>query len=389
MARDRFGEKPLYYGWVGGAFVFGSELKAFRQCQGFPNPVDRDVLALYVRYNYVPAPYSIYQNIFKLEPGCLLRISANATKYPPSFVPKAPAGDKDFLLDRWWSLESKVISGAQNQITDEREAIDLLQSKMAEAVRIQSIADVPLGAFLSGGIDSSCIVALMQEHASHTVKTFTIGFEEEEFNEADDAKAVAQNLGTNHAELYVSSSDALEIIPHLPQLYDEPFADSSQIPTHLVCRMARSKMKVALSGDGGDELFGGYNRYFWARRIWSKVAWLPRPLRTGLGKVIRAIPPNYWDNLASPINACLPSRRRLDLVGDKGHKLAARLENVQDFDDLYQSLVSSEWQNTADVVLSSREPQTLLDERSSKPGLAFHEHRMMYWDAMTYLPDDI
>ena len=189
-------------------------------------------------------------------------------------------------------------------------------------------------------------------------------------------------------ELYVSSSDALDMIPNLPQLYDEPFADSSQIPTHLVCRQARSQMKVALTGDAGDELFGGYNRYFWAERIWNKISWLPQPLRSGLASVINSISPASWDFMASPVNACLPAQRRFFLLGDKIHKLASRLRNVHDLDDLYMSLVS-EWRDPASVVIGSQEPETLLADRSQKQGRTEHQHRMMYWDAMTYLPDDI
>jgi asparagine synthase (glutamine-hydrolysing) len=388
LARDRFGEKPLYYGWVNGAFVFGSELKAIQRFPGFANPIDRDVLALYMRFNYVPAPHSIFQNIFKLEPGCLLTVGTNVTRHSLASTPSAPMSDKGFTLSRWWSLESIVAGGAQNQIYDEFEAIEMLESALKESIRLQSIADVPLGAFLSGGVDSSCIAALMQAHSDSPVKTFTIGFEEDGFNEAVYAKAVAKHIGTEHVELYMSSSDALSIIPDLPQLYDEPFADSSQIPTHLVCRQARSEMKVALSGDAGDELFGGYNRYFWAQRIWSKVSWLPQPIRSGIARAISLIPPGSWDILANPVNACLPTHRRFSLLGDKAHKLASRLQYVRDLDDLYLSLVS-EWQDPADVVIGAREPGTFLDDRTSKPGRAEHEHRMMYWDSMTYLPDDI
>lgn len=388
LARDRFGEKPLYYGWVNGTFIFGSELKALRRFPGFANPIDRDVLALYMRFNYVPAPYSIFQNIFKLEPGCLLTVGTNATRHSPGSTPTAPMSDKDFILSRWWSLESIVTNGAQNQIRDEFEAIEMLESALKESIHLQSIADVPLGAFLSGGVDSSCIVALMQAHSDSPVKTFTIGFEEGGFNEAVYAKAVAQHLGTEHVELYMSSSDALSIIPDLPQLYDEPFADSSQIPTHLVCRQARSQMKVALSGDAGDELFGGYNRYFWAQKIWNKVSWLPQPIRSGLANAISLVSPSSWDILARPVNACLPPHRRFSLLGDKAHKLASRLRNVHDLDDLYFSLVS-EWRDPANVVVGAQEPETLLNDRNQRPGRAEHEHRMMYWDAMTYLPDDI
>ena len=388
LVRDRFGEKPLYYGWVGGAFVFGSELKALRKCKGFSNSVDRNVLALYMRYCYVPAPYSIYQNIYKLEPGCLLSISIGATKNPPSSAPKVSKSNKEFSLERWWSLDALVSESAQHQIMDEGEAIDMLETRLAEAIRLQSIADVPLGAFLSGGVDSSTIVALMQKHSSRPVKTFTIGFEEEGFNEAVYAKAVAKHLGTEHIELYISPSDGLSIIPNLPQLYDEPFADSSQIPTHIVCRQARSEMKVALSGDAGDELFGGYNRYFWAKRIWSKVSWLPRPLRLKLADSLRMISPANWDILAGLASTCIPGRKRMALLGDKVHKLASRLRNVRDLDDLYLSLVS-EWSDPASVVRDAQEPLTLLNDRSTKPGRSDHEHRMMYWDSMTYLPDDI
>lgn len=388
LARDRFGEKPLYYGWVNGAFVFGSELKAIRKFPGFSNPVDRNALSLYLRFSYVPSPHSIYQDIYKLEQGCILTIATDSTSQPPSSVLKIPTSKNTISLDRWWSLDSTITAATQQLITDETEAIDRLESALVDSIKLQSIADVPLGAFLSGGVDSSCIVALMQAHSAGSVKTFTIGFEEEGFNEAGFAKNVATHLGTQHVELYVSSSDALDMIPNLPQLYDEPFADSSQIPTHLVCRQARSQMKVALTGDAGDELFGGYNRYFWAERIWNKISWLPQPLRSGLASVINSISPASWDFMASPVNACLPAQRRFFLLGDKIHKLASRLRNVHDLDDLYMSLVS-EWRDPASVVIGSQEPETLLADRSQKQGRTEHQHRMMYWDAMTYLPDDI
>jgi asparagine synthase (glutamine-hydrolysing) len=388
LIRDRFGEKPLYYGWVNNAFVFGSELKALRNFPGFTNPIDRDVLALYMQFNYVPAPYSIFQNIFKLEPGCLLTIDTSATQGSSNSVPRVPMSRKGFTLSRWWALESIVTAGAKNQIHDDIEAVEILESRLKESIRLQSIADVPLGAFLSGGIDSSTIVALMQANSNRPIKTFTIGFEEDGFNEAVYAKAVAGYLGTEHVELYMSSSDALSIIPDLSQLYDEPFADASQIPTHLVCRQARSEMKVALSGDAGDELFGGYNRYLWAQRIWNKISWLPQPIRSGLAKAIGLISPDSWDILARPANACLPAHRRFRLLGDKAHKLAARLRDVHDLDDLYLSLVS-EWRDSTNIVIGARESETLLDDRTPKPGREEHEHRMMYWDSMTYLPDDI
>ena len=349
LARDRFGEKPLYYGWVNGAFVFGSELKALRAYPGFANPVSREALALYMRFTYVPAPHSIYQGIYKLEPGCLLSVCGQPPKMADFQPLRPPATGQGITLRRWWSLADVVEAGAKNQIVDEQEALTALEARLGDAVRLQSLADVPLGAFLSGGVDSSAIVALMQRQATQPVKTFTIGFEEAGFDESQHARAVAQHLGTLHTELFVTAAEARDVIPRLPAMYDEPFADSSQIPTHLVCHAARQHVTVALSGDAGDELFGGYNRYFWGPRIWRRLAWLPYPARQALGKAISSLPVAGWDALGAPLNALLPGTRGIARVGDKAHKLAARLRGVQNMDDLYLSLVS-EWQDPAQVV---------------------------------------
>jgi asparagine synthase (glutamine-hydrolysing) len=257
LARDRFGEKPLYYGWVNGAFVFASELNAIRRHPGFDNPVDRPALALYTEYACVPAPYSIYQHVYKLEPACVLTMPLGAVRRVPAGAPFAPTDDAGFRIARYWSLVNIAAEGMSDPIRSEQEAIRGLEAVLAEAVRLQSMADVPLGAFLSGGLDSSLIVALMQAQASRSVRTFTIGFEEEAFNEARHAGAVARHLGTEHEELYVSAQQARDVIPSLPDIYSEPFADSSQIPTYLVSKIARRHVTVALSGDGGDELFGG------------------------------------------------------------------------------------------------------------------------------------
>jgi asparagine synthase (glutamine-hydrolysing) len=423
LARDRFGEKPLYYGWattasnVASAFVFGSELKALRAYPGFANPVSREALALYMRFTYVPAPHSIYQNIFKLEPGCMLSIDTSESlpqagklieaAHVPN-VPAAPlanlrppAAQGGLRIQRWWSLASVVEAGAHNQIRSEDEALETLEQRLKDAVRVQSLADVPLGAFLSGGVDSSCIVALMQEQASSPVKTFTVGFEEAGFDESPYARAVAEHLGTEHNALFVSAKQAQSVIADLPTMYDEPFADSSQIPTHLVCKAARQQVTVALSGDAGDELFGGYNRYFWGPRIWSRLAWLPYPARQALGSAIRAVPTAGWDALSRPVNALLPASKNFARAGDRAHKLAARLGGVHNLDELYNSLVS-EWQDPAEVVKGEgggrggerggllREPASML---SSDPwpaaGAEQHQLRMMYRDSVTYLPDDI
>ena len=407
LARDRFGEKPLYYGWAGSgaskAFVFGSELKALRAFPGFSNPVCRQALAQYMRFTVVPAPRSIYQGIYKLEPGCMLTIIGA----PPVEAPTQPlsplAVHGSLSVRRWWSLADMVQAGTKNQLTDEVEAVQQLEQRLADAVRLQSLADVPLGAFLSGGVDSSAIVALMQQQATRPVKTFTVGFEESGFDESPHARAVAKHLGTDHSELFVKAAETQSIIAQLPAMYDEPFADSSQIPTHLVCRAARQHVTVVLSGDAGDELFGGYNRYFWGPRIWAKLAWLPYPLRQALGSAISAIPISGWDALSRPLNAMLPGGKGISQAGDKAHKLAARLDNVRNMDDLYLSLVS-EWQDPASVVrsetgLSSHGRKNEKDKRDCDSSVTINNflipenlnsvERMMYRDSMTYLPDDI
>ena len=392
LARDRFGEKPLYYGWVNGAFVFGSELKALRAYPGFANPVSREALALYMRFTYVPAPHSIYQGIYKLEPGCLLSVCGQP-EIMADFQPlRPPATLEGITLRRWWSLADVVEAGAQQPIMDEQAALAALEDRLSEAVKLQSLADVPLGAFLSGGVDSSAIVALMQRQATQPVKTFTIGFEEAGFDESPHARAVAQHLGTLHTELFVTAAEARDVIPRLPAMYDEPFADSSQIPTHLVCHAARQHVTVALSGDAGDELFGGYNRYFWGPRIWRRLAWLPYPARQALGRAISSLPVAGWDALGMPLNALLPGTSGIARVGDKAHKLAARLRGVQNMDDLYLSLVS-EWQDPAQVVRGVsgpvNEPPGLLADPLPAVGVEDATLRMMYRDSMTYLPDDI
>jgi asparagine synthase (glutamine-hydrolysing) len=276
-----------------------------------------------------------------------------------------------------------VQRGLAAPVRDEREAADLVDLALRDAIRLQSVADVPLGAFLSGGIDSSTVVALMQAQSSGRSRTFTIGFDEAGFNEAAHAKAVAAHLGTDHTELYVSAGQARDVIPRLPRLYSEPFADSSQIPTHLVSQMARRSVTVALSGDAGDELFGGYNRYFWGRRIWSKVSWLPGPARRALGYGIRRFPESAWNSVGA-----LPGVSRVARLGEKAHKLADRLQAVDSPDDLYRSLVT-EWAPGTGIVPGARRLSTRLDDANLVEGVSEPEHRMMAWDTATYLPDDI
>jgi asparagine synthase (glutamine-hydrolysing) len=373
LARDRLGEKPLYYGWQNGVFLFGSELKALKAHPDFTPNVDRDALALFLKHCYVPAPYSIYRGILKLRPGMLLKLNEHGPEETVAY----------------WSMDEAVAAGRADPFTGtETEAVALLDGTIADAVSLQRVADVPLGAFLSGGVDSSTVVALMQAQSKRPIKTFTIGLREHGYNEAEHAKAVARHLGTDHTELYVTPDEARAVIPLLPDLYDEPFGDSSQIPTHLVSRLARQQVTVSLSGDGGDELFGGYNRYFWGDRIWRKVAWMPQPLRRMSGRLITSVPVKAWNGSYSILGNAVPRGLRIARLGDKLHKLADRMSTVKDIDDLYCSLVS-EWTHPTDVVIGAHETTTLLSDRTAWPSGLAPEHRMMYLDTMTYLPDDI
>lgn len=409
LTRDRFGEKPLYYGWTGdsgdnsSSFVFGSELKALRAFPGFSNEVSRQALSLLMRFTYVPTPYSIFERIFKLEPGCLLTIKAE-TILISSFqdLPLRPGSNHGgLIMHRWWSLAGVVEAGVKDPIKSEHQAIDLLERQLKESVKLQSLADVPLGAFLSGGVDSSTVVALMQSNNTTPINTFTIGFEEAGFDESPYAKAVAMHLNTNHTDMFVTSKEAQNIIPQLPLIYDEPFADSSQIPTHLVSKLAKNQVTVALSGDGGDELFGGYSRYFWASRIWSRLDWMPYSARSILGSAINLVPYYAWDNLARPISSMFENTKNVARIGEKAHKLASRLRGVRNLDDLYLNLVS-EWQDPSLVVKmegtkmlnisanqNSFELPCLINDSLPSVGTEQHQLKMMYRDSMTYLTDDI
>jgi len=370
LARDRLGEKPLYYGWQSGVFLFGSELKALKQHPAFKGEVDREALVLYLRYCCIPAPRSIYQGIHKLAPGTLLQVHVSGPQLPEA-VP-------------FWSLKDVVEHGQRNLFEgSDTEAVAELEAKLLDAVSLQQIADVPLGAFLSGGIDSSTIVAMMQAKSTRPVRTFTIGFQEAGYNEAEQAKAIARHLGTDHTELYVTPAQAQAVIPRLATLYDEPFADSSQIPTYLVSQMAREHVTVSLSGDAGDELFGGYNRYAWA----TKILQHPRFLRRLLAHGLTALSPSVLNRLCRTLAPVLPKSTRFALPGDKAHKLASIL-GMESGAAIYRGLVST-WPAPADVVLGSEEPATLLDDPAAWATVAAFEHRMMYLDAMSYLPDDI
>lgn len=377
LVRDRLGIKPLYYGYVEKTFLYGSELKALCAYPKFAPGIDRGALALQMRHNYIPQPYSIYQGIQKLPPGCILSIKANGS------VPYEKAAPKSY-----WSAKEIAEQGEAEPFTGtEQDAVKQLDALLRDAVGLRMVADVPLGAFLSGGIDSSTVVALMQAQSTRPVKTFTIGFYEDNYNEARQAKAVAAHLGTDHTELYVTPEEAQAVIPKLPVLFDEPFSDMSQIPTYLISALARQQVTVSLSGDGGDELFGGYNRYFMGRSIWTKVRWMPQPARRagawGLGRVKIAT----WNRFFSAADRFLPPRMRFRLPGDKMHKLAEVLA-VKHSQQFYEYLVSH-WKRPDDLVVGAHEPPTVLNEPSEWAELPEFSQRMMFLDLISYLPDDI
>ncbi len=384
LIRDRVGEKPLYYGWSNQVFFFGSELKSLRAYKGFNNLVDRNALSLYMQYMYVPTPYSIYENIYKLEPGCILQIDKKCILSPPEIAPSFSFRSYGITLKQWYSLSDVAKNGQSDLIQDEIYATELLEKTLLNSVSSQLITDVPIGAFLSGGIDSSIIVSLMQKLKSSPVKTFTIGFEDSNFNEAIYAKKVAKHLGTDHYELYVKASDTYSVIPKLPYLYDEPFADSSQIPTFLVSQLAREHVTVCLSGDAGDELFGGYNRYLWGKSVWNKLNLVPLGLRKNLGHIMQKIPTSVWDSAGY----FLPNKYSVVSVGDKVHKMAHRLKVVNSLDDMYHSLVNEGFKGE-DLIISSNPLDVKVNNPSIVSGISESEHRMMLWDSISYLPDDI
>lgn len=373
LARDRLGEKPLYYGWQGDYFLFGSELKALKASPAFHAEIDRDALCLYMRHAYIPAPHSIYQGIAKLMPGCILSVSL--TQPQPQ-------------IHAYWSTLDIAQRGVTSTFTGTPEsAVSKLEILLSDAIKQQMMADVPLGAFLSGGIDSSTIVALMQAQSARPVKTFSIGFHEDLYNEAQHAKIVARHLGTDHTELYVTSDECMQVIPRLPDLYDEPFSDSSQIPTFLVSQLARQKVTVSLSGDAGDELFAGYNRYQLTANTWAKLSHIPRPIRQWTANAITRVSPASWNRIASVLKFIIPAFGQWANTGDKLHKGAGVMAS-RNTAELYRNMISH-WHYPADVVMGGTEPLTLMTRQL--PGLHHLNkiERMMVLDLLTYLPDDI
>ena len=369
LARDRVGIKPLYWGMTpDGVLLFGSELKALRCHPSWRGEVDRDALALFMRFSYVPAPHSIYRNTWKLEPGSMLTYVNGAEP----------------TIERYWDLRAIAESGAADLAPGtDAERIEMLEHLMRRSVRNEMVADVPLGAFLSGGIDSSLVTALMQAESTRPVKTFTIGFNSERFNEATHAAAVAKHIGTDHTELYVSDEAVRDVIPNLPVWYDEPLADSSQIPTYLVSRLAREHVTVALSGDGGDELFAGYPRYRWAQQLHRVMSPMPPFLRRSAGAVLGALP----EALAAGVVSLIPKRDRPRRPAQSLKKLG-RLFSDSAPSEFHRQMVSF-WNDPEDVVIGAHEPPSLPSDPALAKAFPNLAERMMLSDALIYLPDDI
>lgn len=373
LARDRMGEKPLYYGWAGRDFVFASELKAIKAHPNFRGRIDRTALAAFMRYSNVPAPLAIFEGVYKLPPANTLSLSAkdiNERTLPSTRC--------------YWSLTDIAVAGSRRPLDiSDNEAIETLDSMLGTAIAHQMTADVPVGAFLSGGVDSSTVAALMQHQSRAPIRTFSIGFDEIDYNEAPYAKAIAAHLGTQHTELYVSAADMLSVVPKLPTIYDEPFADSSQVPTYLVSQLASHHVKVCLSGDGGDELFGGYNRYSWGAKLWKLIGVVPPALRRSLAKGITSMPAKRWDGLLKSFRPVLPKMLRQRAVGDKLHKLA-RIIDKGSSTEIYESFVTL-WPEENIVIGATRRPSA--PENDNQP--LDLVQRMMLLDSLRYLPDDI
>ncbi len=375
LVRDRFGEKPLYYGWAGRHLAFGSELKALRRVPGFVAEVDGDAVALYLRHNCIPAPHTIYRGVAKLQPGQRVAFGVGSQ---PGALPEPHA---------YWSARDAIEFARQRPLdVPAGEMADRLEEALGASVGARMVADVPVGAFLSGGIDSSVVVALMQRHSSHRVRTFTIGYADRAFDESGDAAAVAAHLGTDHTPLRVGDDAALDLVPRIPEIWDEPFGDVSAVPMHLVSRLARTDVTVALSGDGGDELFAGYNRHAWLQRLWARAAPLPDPVRRMAGSALLALPPALVDGVARA-SEVLPGRMQVRNPTSKVAKVGKVL-SASGPEDAYLALVSL-WDDAESMVTGAGANASLASRPSEWPDLDGITEQMLWLDLVGYLPDDI
>ncbi len=380
LLRDRLGIKPLYYGFgdVDGKHVllFASELKAMRAYPGFAPAIDHNTLTLLLRHTYIPAPYCIYRGLAKLPPGCMIAFACGSTSAPDGARPQP-----------YWSYGEVAEQGESEPFVGSPEEAQFeLEKLLRESIRLRMVADVPLGAFLSGGVDSSTVVALMQAQSTRPVKTFTIGFLEADFNEATHARRVAEHLHTDHHELVVTPEEARAVIPKLATMYDEPFADSSGIPTHLVSALARQMVTVSLSGDGGDELLGGYNYYSSGPALWERIRRFPHPLRRAIAGGATLLPAGAYNRILRG-RRIAPEFTGRGTGGQRIHKAAQALR-VADISDLHRAF-STHWDRPESVVIDAREPSTVFTDASLRPALSNLSARMMANDALMYLSDDI
>jgi asparagine synthase (glutamine-hydrolysing) len=375
LVRDRFGEKPLFYGWVGDRLAYASELKALCRLPDFRAEIDRDSVALFLRHNCVPAPHTIYQGVAKLLPGQMATVGTESRTGRP------------LTTHAYWSPRQAVEDARRRPLEGPANVLaDQLESVLSDSVAARMVADVPVGAFLSGGVDSSVVVALMQQHSERPVRTFTVGFANRAFDESAEAAAVAAHLGTDHTPLAVSDSDAADIIPSLPDIWDEPFGDISQIPMHLVSKLARTQVTVALSGDGGDELFAGYNRHAWLERLWTRSSAVPGPVRMMAGSALGHLPPALIDG-AARATTFLPARMQIRTPATKVAKLAKVLA-ASGPEDAYLSLVSH-WDDAESMVLGAGPTASMASRPSEWPALDGITEQMLWLDLVGYLPDDI
>lgn len=389
LARDRMGEKPLYWGWAGQDFIFASELKALRAHPDCPDAICRSALSQYLQFLYVPAPRTIHPGLFKLEPGTILDISG--TEIPPAVTEPIRPGQSMGTLSirRYWNLANTIEKGASNPVENEESCLNELENILEQAITRQMISDVPLGAFLSGGIDSSIVTAFMQKRSSNPTKTYTIGFDIDGFDESNHAAAVARHLGTEHTTIRMTQKDCLEIIPGLPVIYDEPFADSSQIPTYLVCRGAKQHVTVALSGDGADELFGGYNRYIWGPSVESKIKTIPGSMQAPLGRAIQNIPATWANFLGNASRFSYRREQGVVRLDEKLFRIGHCLETMRGTNEFYKSLVT-QWHPSSGIVRGSRTTfPSQLDDPFPDTGTDSLMQRMTFQDMRSYLPDDI
>ena len=373
FSRDRFGEKPLYYGWVNNSFVFGSELKALQKFYGFKNSINHQAVQYFLNYSYIPTPLSIYEKIYKLDAGEIISVELNSHKKIESSY--------------YWSTQDEFLNGKANPYKDFQDGISNLEKSLEASIKRQMVADVNIGAFLSGGIDSSLVTSLMQKNSTKKIKTFTIGFYEKEYDESKYAQKVASFLGTDHTKIDLTVQETLDVIPLLPNMFCEPFADSSQIPTYLVSMVAAADVSVSLSGDGGDELFCGYNRYLWGNSAWNNIDKFPYFVRKLIG-TSALMTPSPFIEILEKLLASLLKEGNISRLDHKVKKLGSRLVNIKSKKDLYNS-VTTQWnkdENIMDPRMPSSQPLLINHEDCSEVSF---EEQMMLWDLLTYLKDDI